>query len=101
MHPMPTALFRTTDLALADDVRYQPVGTLLDGSVVIHAEHGAPVPEDAATVYFDGSAPWTWGEFALAFPLVAPFITPHEWAGDPIAGDATPALFPKIAGAVL
>jgi hypothetical protein len=84
----------------AIDTRYYPVGTLANGSRLVHGEPDAPLL--AGTIPgFDGEEGWTWTQFAAAHPELAAITIPHEWSGEPTAANLDLALFPLALPPVL
>lgn len=101
---MPSTLFRiatlptvTTDRdgqkVTQPDDRFYLVGTLADGSYVLHGCPDTPIPKTAIFTYVNGSEPWTWDAFAKAQPQIAASCIPHEYAGEPTAASGTPKAF--------
>lgn len=76
------------------------VGILPDGSSVCHGQPGDPIPR-GATVYYDGSKPWTWNALATKYPALADVCAPHEWYGEPTAAVLQTAKFARYPKLVL
>lgn len=75
------------------------VGILPSGDSICHGQPGDAIPK-GATVYRDGTTPWTWDEVATEFKALADGVMPHEWYGEPTTRALTVAKFlryPKLA----
>lgn len=72
------------------------VGTLPSGKAIVHGSPGDPIPK-GATVYRDGSTPWTWDEVADELAEMKATVLPHEYAGEPTAQGITKAKFSRMA----
>lgn len=95
---MPSALYVVTALPELLDglVRVDNGDPALAGEIILHAAPGAEPPAGATALMTD-AAPWTWGAFAAAYPELAAYVLPNEWAGEASAIDATPEIFPLLA----
>lgn len=72
------------------------VGTLPSGEAIVHGSPGDPIPK-GATVYRDGSEPWTWNAVSDEFAEMKAEVMPHEYAGEPTAAGITKERFSRIA----
>ena len=78
------------------DLALMVVGTRPNGDLIVHGLPGDAIPK-VATVYYDGSAPWTWNQLADDFPSVSHWVTPHEYFGEPSARNLVRGKFSRLA----
>lgn len=71
------------------------VGIRPNGDSICHGQPREPIPR-GATVYYDGTVPWTWDTLATAFPQLPDDLMPHEYYGEPTALSLTTAKFKRV-----
>lgn len=70
------------------------VGIRQNGDSICHGQPDEPIPI-GATVYYDGTMPWTWNVLADTYPQLADVVIAHEYAGEPTALALTTTKFKR------